>query len=146
MTRYMTLGAFVRLLAWWVGAMAWMAVAPIVAGRLVWRPPGVEPAPGWARWLSVVVGILSVVPWMALIVWTIARAEEYNRRVLQLGTAWGFAGFLVAHTAVDFARDAGLVGPRTELPLWATAAGAWAFGILLVTAYYRRGAGESADA
>ena len=133
MARLITFPDLLKLLAWWVGAVAALAAGPFVA---LWLLSGPAPAL-WLRWLAVAVSLLSFIPWVTLLLWGVRRADEYQRQIFLVGTAFAFLGDVLLSTAIEFMKKGQLIGPSIDIPQWPIAIVLWLLGVWIASAYYR---------
>ena len=89
------------------------------------------------RWLGVLVAVVSTVPWLLFIAWTVLMMDEYHRHVALVGTAVAFVGELVVHIGFNVMQDARLVSWSTHLQELTVAAIVWLIGIGASAFYYR---------
>src|ERR1044071_7650240 len=72
------------------------------------------------RWLGVVVAVVSVVPWLVFIAWTLSAVDDYHRHVVLVGTALAFVGELLVRIGFNVMQAARLLSwstPLTEIPI-----------------------------
>jgi hypothetical protein len=91
----------------------------------------------WIRWSGVLVGVLSIVPWMTVIALTLAVVDEYYRRIIFAGTALAFLLDILVHIGFNVAMDAQLLSPGSYIPELGVAILVWMAGIAVTSLYYR---------
>jgi len=97
-----------------------------------------QPHPSTAvRWLAVFIATGSVVPWVLIIVFSLAASDEYIRQMTLCGTAIGFVGNLLLHVAFNTMQDARLVSWSSHLLPIPAAMGSWVFGVIVAALYFR---------
>ena len=117
-----------------IASLVWLLFAGRWSEALL-HSPGQSAGAGW---LAVALAVLSVVPWLYCIAWSVAAGDEYVRHIVLVGTALAFVIDLLAHVALNTMVDARLV-PRDLYPpeiLFAIAA--WLVGCALAILYYRQ--------
>jgi hypothetical protein len=92
------------------------------------------------RWLGVATAIVSLLPWLGVIVWPLTHLDEYHRRIVLVGTAASFVVDLLVHTGFNVIVDAHLVGPTSYLPTLPVAMGIWILSVGATALYYRASA------
>ena len=117
--------------------LVWMIVAMVVlyAGGGVSDTLAASPSVG-LRWLGVAAAVVSLLPWLSIIIWPLTHLDEYHRRVVLVGTAVSFIVDLLVHTGFNVIVDAHLGGP-TSLPALPVAMGIWVISVGLTSLYYR---------
>ena len=117
-----------------IGSMVWLVVASRWSEGLL-RSPAHSAGTGG---LAVALAVLSVVPWIYCVAWSIAAADEYVRHIAIVGTALAFVVGLLAHIALNVMIDAGFVAGDLHVPELVVALGAWLVGCAIAILYYRQ--------
>ena len=89
------------------------------------------------RWSGVLVGVLTVVPWLLIVILSLSAVDEYYHRVVLVGTAVAFVLDLMLHIGLDIARDAQLLDRGLYPPEVVSAAITWIIGVSFAVTYYR---------
>ena len=89
------------------------------------------------RWLAVAAAVITLLPWLGIIVWPLMHLDEYHRRIVLVGTALSFVVDLLVRTAFNVIVDAHLVAPTFYLPALPLAMGVWVVSVALTALYYR---------
>ena len=89
------------------------------------------------RWLGVLVAVVSTVPWLLFIAWTVVMMDEYHRHVALVGTAVAFVGELLVHIGFNVMQDARLVSWSMHLQEIPVAMIVWLIGVGASAFYYR---------
>ena len=89
-----------------------------------------------ARWGSVLLTVVSLIPWVLVIAWSVSVADEFHRYVALVGTAIAFAADVVLRSGVDVMHHAHLIAPTTNLSPLPTAIGLWVVCIALTVVYF----------
>ena len=94
-------------------------------------------ASAWMRWSGVMVGALSILPWVLVIGISLSVMDEFFRRIVLAGTAAAFVLDLVLHIGFNIAMDAQLLSPSSYIPELGAAILTWMLGVGAAFAYYR---------
>src|SRR5581483_8693531 len=89
------------------------------------------------RWGAVVVGTVSIVPWLWTVFWGVTTGDEFVQRVALVGTALAFVVAIVVNVAFGLLQDARIVGWDRHLQPVPTAIILWTFGVSVAALYYR---------
>jgi hypothetical protein len=133
MAKVVPLNRLLKVLFYFLLAMACFVLGVEVSDRILARPD----ASLMLRWFAVVLGTVSIVPWMLTVLWSVGAGDEYVRRIALVGTAVAFAGDLLLHVAFNLLQDAKIIGWDTHLQPVAAAMVLWVLGICLTSLYYR---------
>jgi hypothetical protein len=133
MAKVIPLDRLLKLLAYFVFAMVCLGFGDVFAAHVRARPD----AAGWLRWLAVVIGTLSVLPWMSVIIWGLWIGDEYVHHVTLVGTAIAFASKVLLEVALMYMRGTDLMSASTHLPVLPVAMALWLLGVGAAALYYR---------
>jgi hypothetical protein len=133
MAKVVPLNRLLKVLIFTLVAMACLILGATVSDSLFARPD----ASLSMKWVGVLVGTLSIVPWMVTVLWGISVGDEFVRRIALVGTAVAFAIDLVVHVAFNLLQDAKIVSWSTHLPAVPLAILLWMLGVGATTLYYR---------
>jgi hypothetical protein len=123
----------VTLILWMLGALAAVIAGPMVIDWLLRSP-----APSlWARLAAVAIAVLAFLPWLALVLWSVRRTDEFQRRIFTLGTALAFGGMLLYFAAFDAMVAAGFIRWDTPVLPLPAAIVLWVVGVAVASTYYR---------
>jgi hypothetical protein len=113
------LRAAVRSFYAWIGSMALLAIAPLVAFRLI--DVGTTPA----RVAAVLIGVGGTLPWMWVAASIIRRGDEFVRRVHLVALAWAFGGAMLLIVALAWLVRAGFMDDPDLFVVWLGLLVAW---------------------
>jgi hypothetical protein len=91
----------------------------------------------WLRWLGVIVGVGSVVPWALFMWWMIGHVDEYHRHVALVGTAIAFVCEMLAHIGFNVMQDAHIVSSSVHLQEIPVAMIVWVLSVGASFFYHR---------
>jgi len=89
------------------------------------------------RWAGVFVGVLTIIPWLLIVILTLSTVDEYYHRVVLVGTAVAFVLDLLLHVGLDVAKDAQLLDRSLYPPELVSGAITWIIGVSIAVTYYR---------
>jgi hypothetical protein len=127
------LDRFLKLLVYCAIAMACLWLGDMFTAHVRDQP---EPS-RWLRWLAVGVGVVSVMPWLSIIIGGVWLGDEFVHHVALVGTAIAFAGQLLFSIALVHLRDVGLMSASTHVEPIPVAIILWLLGCASAALYYR---------
>ena len=89
------------------------------------------------RWAAVAVAVVSMIPWLLFIAWSISLTDEYFRRIAILGTAAAFIVNTLVHIAYDAMRSVRLVSWDSHLLELPVGMVVWVACVGAAAIYYR---------
>jgi hypothetical protein len=133
MAKVIPLDRFLKLLVYCVIAMVCLGFGGVFSEHVRHTPD----ASRWLRWLAVVIGTLSILPWMAIVVGGLWLGDEYVRHVALVGTAIAFGANVVFDMALAHMRNVRLVDAGAHLAVLPVAMALWVLGVGAAALYYR---------
>ena len=109
-----------------LGAGPILAVRLMQGGTVAWRGA------------AVAVGVLSMVPWMAVVVNAIRRGDEFTRRIHLISASIALGGTVLMMSAVDWLARADFIERPDLMLLWVASLLIWAIALLGVKRHFER--------
>jgi hypothetical protein len=89
------------------------------------------------RWLGVLVAVLALGQWIFIVAKGAIMGDEFQRRIVLLGTAVAFVGDILLQAGFSVMQDARIVSADTYLPSVPAAALLWMLGVGAAVVHYR---------
>ena len=115
-----------------LGAVVALAVGPIVARMLI------HTGSLAGRVGGVAVGVLSMLPWIAVVVAAIRQGDEFTRRMHLIAASITLAGTLVLIAAIDWLHTAHFIAIPDLILIWIAMLFIWAVALFAVKRHFER--------
>ncbi|HEX5215083.1 MAG TPA: hypothetical protein VFV98_06440 [Vicinamibacterales bacterium] len=122
----------VRMFYSWFGSVVVLGAGPLLALRLIHAGTPLGRAAG------VVVGVVSILPWMWVVVGAIRCGDEFTRRLYSIASSISLGGTLVVISALDWLARARFIDPPELIVVWVFSIVLWLVAFIGVKRYYER--------
>ena len=122
----------VRMFYGWLGSVIALGAGPIVARKLI------EIGSMGGRISGVVVGMLSMVPWLVVTVAAIRHGDEFTRRLHLISAAITLAVTILLTGAVHWLERARFIEAPDLMLIWVASLLIWAATVFGVKRYFER--------
>jgi len=123
----------VRLFYAWLGSLVLLGATPLAAYYLIdLETPAM-------RLAGVIVGVVGMLPWLAVVVTAIRRGDEYARRLYFVSIAWAFGAALLLVVTLDWLVKAQFIGPPNLTAVWAGFLILWLLSFVVVRRRFEGG-------
>jgi len=122
----------VRVFYAWIGSTLLLGVGPFVAFQLIERETTASKVAG------VVVGVGSMLPWIAVVVTIVRRGDEFVRRMHLIAIAIAAAASLLMLVTVDWLQRARFIESVDLVVIWPACLVLWLIALVGTKHYYER--------